>query len=95
MFQYFGECCKIFLNLPKWFKIFQNFQNFLPALPGPQRSFWAFDLGIATDIALLVYCSVIGVWHVVMLSKAYCWVVLDRVLVVVAADFDVAHKQLS
>jgi hypothetical protein len=67
----------------------------LPALPGPQRSFWAFDLGIATDIALLVYCSVINVWHVVMLSKAYCWVVLDRVLVVVAADFDVAHKQLS
>ena len=68
----------------------------LPALPGPQRSFWAsFDLGIATDIALLVYCSVIGVWHAVMLSKAYCWVVLDRALVVVAADFDVAHKQLS
>ena len=67
----------------------------LPALPSPQRSFWAFDLGIATDIALLVYCSVIGVWHVVMLSKAYCWVVLDRALVVVAADFDVAHKQLS
>ena len=47
-------------------------QVLLPALPGPQRSFWAFDLGIATDIALLVYCSVIGVWHVVMLSKAYC-----------------------
>ena len=66
-----------------------------PALPGPQRSFSAFDLGIATDIALLVYCSVIGVWHVVMLSKAHCWVVLDRALVVVAADFDVAHKQLS
>jgi hypothetical protein len=63
----------------------------LPALPGPQRSFWAFDLGLATDIALLVYCSVIGVWHVVMLSK----VVLDRVLVVIVADFGVAHKQLS